>query len=380
MAVQYYISSNKYSLHERQTKLNGKVYDLVFRVITIDGEEKQVWKRGFKTKTLAKEYYLQFVTEYCELVKKLPFQKKNDIKKEVLLVGDLIRQYMATLGNQNKASSIYDKNNIFRIYILPKYDKTPLDKLTKEELYLWQDELWTTKNNKTGDFLSWKYLTKIRGLFSTFLTWCEQRYGAKNNFVYVTKPKRRQAKKEMKFWTREQFEVFISNVTDPTYHALFTFMFYTGRRKGELFALYKTDVKASTITFNKSVNRRTFGNETWEITSTKADKSCTIPVCQIVQEEIKRYTPPKKGEFYFGGETPLAPTTVERVFKKHIALSNLPPIRIHDLRHSFVSMLIHLGANFMVVADLISDTVEQITKTYGHLYQEDKLAILSRIK
>ena len=157
-------------------------------------------------------------------------------------------------------------------------------------------------------------------------------------------------------------------------------MFYTGRRKGELFALYKTDVKASTITFNKSVNRRTFGNETWEITSTKADKSCTIPVCQIVQEEIKRYTPPKKGKFYFGGETPLAPTTVERVFKKHIAFSNLPPIRIHDLRHSFVSMLIHLGANFMVIADLISDTVEQITKTYGHLYQEDKLAILSRIK
>lgn len=42
-------------------------------------------------------------------------------------------------------------------------------------------------------------------------------------------------------------------------------------------------------------------------------------------------------------------------------------------------MLIHLGANFIVVADLISDTVEQVIKTYGHLYQEDMDNILAKI-
>lgn len=52
---------------------------------------------------------------------------------------------------------------------------------------------------------------------------------------------------------------------------------------------------------------------------------------------------------------------------------------IHDLRHSFVSMLIHLGANLMVVADLIGDTVEQVTKTYGHLYESDKREIIAKL-
>ena len=52
---------------------------------------------------------------------------------------------------------------------------------------------------------------------------------------------------------------------------------------------------------------------------------------------------------------------------------------MHDLRHSFVSMLIHLGANFMVVADLIGDTVEQVTKTYGHIYEADKLGIIAKL-
>ena len=375
----YYITSNKYSLQERTLKSGKKVYDLVFCIITIDGQRKQKWLRGYESKTLAKAGYMKFVTENCEATRRSPIKKK-DPDKEKLLVGDLARQYMATLGNQNKQSVIYDKTNIFGLYILSKYKETPIDKLTKEELYQWQDDLWNKRNPRTGAYFSYPYLNKIRGVFSTFLTWVEQRYGFTNNFNAVVKPKRRQPKKEMKFWTREEFDRFLAVVDDDMYHALFTFAFYTGRRKGELFAMYKTDIKGDKITFNKSVSRRKLGLDKYEITSTKADKSCTIPICEVVQDEIKRYTPPSEGKFYFGGKEPLAPTTVERYFKKYMELSGLPTIRFHDLRHSFVSMLIHLGANIYCVADLISDTPEMITKTYGHLYHEDKLNILAKIK
>lgn len=377
MSTLYYITSNKYSLQERTNSAGKKVYDLVFGYITLDGQRKQKWMRGFTSKSYAKEAYLKFVTDNCEVVRQNPVKKKN-ADKEQLLVGDLIRQYMTTLGNQNKQSVIYDKNNIFRIYILPKYDKFPIEKLTKEELYIWQDDLWNTRNPRTGEFFSYKYLNKIRSLFSTFLTWCEQRYSVRNNLADVVKPKRRQAKKEMHFWTKEQFDQFIAIVDDPLYHALFTFMFYTGRRKGELFALYKTDIHGNEITFDKSVNRRHLGLDKWQIDTTKANKSCTVPICPIVQKEIQQYKP-MDGKFYFGGNEPLAPTTVERKFKNYTTISGLPPIRIHDLRHSFVSMLIHHGASVFCVAELISDNVEQIHKTYGHLYQEDKLDIIAKI-
>jgi integrase len=363
-------------MQERMTK-RGKVYDVVFRIVTLDGQEKQKKLSGYFTKTLAKEAYLQFVDEYCELVKRNPLKKKNP-QKEDLIIGDLVRSYIATLGNQNKYSSIYDKNNIFRIYILSYYEKTKIQDLTVQELYRWQDELWNTKNPKTGNFFSYKYLIKIRSFFNAFLSWCEKRYACKNNFAFVEKPKRRQPKKEMSIWTRKEFEKFISVVDDPTYHALFTFMFFTGRRKGELFALTPKDVTPTQIKINKSLTRKTIDNTTYGITSTKADKVQNIPVCAIVQEEIKDY---KGGNpFYFGGNKPLSDNTVRRAFLSYCKKANVEPIRIHDLRHSFVSMLIHLGANLIVVADLISDTVEQVTKTYGHLYQEDKLNILLKIK
>lgn len=373
----YYISSNKYSIEERKTKLRGKVYDIRFRVITLDGKEIQKKLSGFATKTLAKEGYLAFVEEYCTLVKNNPLKKKSP-EKEKLLVGDLVRQYMATLGNQNKYSSIYDKNNIFRIYILPRYENTPIDNLTKEELSLWQDELWNTRNKKTGEYFSYKYLTNIRSFFNTFLTWVEERYQYTNNLKTVKKPQRRQPKKKMQFWTREQFAKFIVGVEDKTYHALFTFMFFTGRRKGELYALTPEDVQPTKINFDKSLSRKTLTEATFEITTTKEEKSQIIPVCEIVQQEIKAYKP--KGKFYFGGDKPLADNTVRRAFLEYTQKAGLPQIRLHDLRHSFASMLLHEKASFMTVAFLLGDEVSQIIETYGHLYHEDVLNILEKIK
>lgn len=376
MAVQYYISSNKYSLQERTTK-RGKVYDVVFRIVTLDGIEKQKKLSGYSTKALAKQGYLEFITENCELVKRNPLKKRNPDKEEPL-IGELIREYMATLGNDNKYNTIYDKNNIFRLYILPDYEFSKPRDLTTEELYRWQDDLWAKRNPRTGQYFSYKYLSKIRSQFCTFLSWVESRYGYINNLKNVQKKKKRTSKIEMQFWTREDFERFISVVDNPTYHALFVFMFFTGRRKGELFALTPADVKPTSIKISKSLTRKTIDDSTYGITSTKADKTQTIPVCEVVQKEIKIY----KGDspFYFGGKRPLADNTVRRMFIKYTQQAGLPQIRIHDLRHSFVSMLIHYGANLMVVADLIGDTVEQVMKTYGHLYQEDKLNIIAKIK
>jgi integrase len=320
---------------------------------------------------------MEFVTEKCELVKNNPI-KKRDPKKEEPLVGDLIREYMATLGNDNKYTTIYDKNNCFNLFVLPYFSQTKIKDLTPSTLAQWVDSIWTTKNPRNGEYYSHKHLAKIRGHFNAFLNWAELRYECKNRLKEVPAKKKRVAKTEMKFWTQETFEKFITVVNDPTYHALFTFMFYTGRRKGELFALTPADVNPKTIKINKSLTRKTRSDSTFEITSTKAEKTQNIPVCEVVQKEIASFE--GLSPFYFGGNKPLASTTVKRIFDSYCVKAGVEIIRIHDLRHSFVSMLIHYGANLMVVADLIGDTVEQVMKTYGHLYQEDKLNILSKIK
>ena len=76
----YYISSTKFSLQERQTK-RGKVYDVYFYIVTKDGDEKQKKLSGYTNKTLAKQAYTDFITEYCELIKNNPVRRQKRLEK-----------------------------------------------------------------------------------------------------------------------------------------------------------------------------------------------------------------------------------------------------------------------------------------------------------
>jgi integrase len=187
----------------------------------------------------------------------------------------------------------------------------------------------------------------------------------------------------MEIWTRSEFEKFIKAVDDPHHRALFSFLFFVGCRKNEALALQVGDVKDGAATIGKSVTRKTLDGSAFKITSTKAYKIRKVPLCAPIIAELEEYLNGKDlaPDVYLFGNTakPLAETSIDRAFRIYTEKAKVKKIRIHDLRHSFVSMLIHLGANLTVVADLIGDTLEQVTKTYGHMYETDKVAIISRI-
>lgn len=110
------------------------------------------------------------------------------------------------------------------------------------------------------------------------------------------------------------------------YHAFFTLLFYTGRRKGEVFALTPKDINNDSIIFDKSLTRKTFSGASYEITSTKAEKSQTIPICPTVQKELQNYH--GQEPFFFGGESPIADNTLRRVFRSYCIKAEVPIIRI----------------------------------------------------
>ena len=94
-----------------------------------------------------------------------------------------------------------------------------------------------------------------------------------------------------------------------------------------------------------------------------------MPICKRVKDEIKAYG--GSSPFFFGGEKPLSLTHTTRMFDRYCAAAGVEKIRIHDLRHSFASMLLSNGENYKVIADLLGDTVEQVMKTYCHIGDKD---------
>lgn len=381
MGALYFLSSTKYSVVERQTK-RGKVYDCRFRLTTAEGKTVNKCLSGYPTKTALKIAYTDFVTKNCELLKNNPEAARR--KKEnataadrSLNFADLYKEYMLSLRNQIKDSTLYEKDKFYRLYMRPYFDDKDVRDLTKIVLQDWQDKIWAM-TMPNGEYYSYKYLSNIRGYLSVFLVWVADKYEVPNQLEKVKKPKRRIPKTQMQFWTREEFDKFISVVDNPTHHAIFTMLFFTGRRKGEVLALNVDDVRPDRICFDKSYTRKTTDGSAYKITSTKNEKRSWTLIAAPLKDELAHYTP--QAPFYFGGENPIHENTLSHAFDRYIAKAGVKRIRVHDLRHSFVSMCIHLGASVYVVADLIGDKPEQVLKTYGHLYEEDKVKIISQIK
>lgn len=373
----YYISGTGFTIRERETRKNGLVYDVAFRVIDkTTGMERQKKLSGFVTKKAAKEAYTDFVTKHCELMNGRIRREKDPVTDTV---GSVFAQYLAALTNQAKASSVCDKRDKFRLFILPAFEQVRVKDITPEMLYDWQDKLWSIRSEKTGEFYAFNYLKSIRNTFSAFLSWYSSRTGVPNPFSAVKMPKRRSAPTEMSIWTEEEFGRFLAVVDDPMYRAVFAVLFYTGRRRGEVLALSPDDVRKDSIHFTKTVSTRLLVGKGYSVTSTKNEKKGKTAIGPSLRKILDEYTPEPGAKFFFGGADPIPAETLRRRFHQYGDEAGLPRIRIHDLRHSFVSLVIHKGASLPVVADLIGDTQEQVTRTYSHMYDEDRTRILSSL-
>ena len=67
-------------------------------------------------------------------------------------------------------------------------------------------------------------------------------------------------------------------------------------------------------------------------------------------------------------------------FRRCTAVAQLPPIRIHDIRHSHVSMLVDMGFNIKQIADRMGHRNASTTmKTYSHLYAGRDIELAKRL-
>lgn len=66
---------------------------------------------------------------------------------------------------------------------------------------------------------------------------------------------------QLKFWEVSEFKIFIAAVDDQQWHDIFMFLFFTGLREAEMFALQWKDIdfQNCTITIKKSITYKTMG-------------------------------------------------------------------------------------------------------------------------
>ena len=77
----------------------------------------------------------------------------------------------------------------------------------------------------------------------------------------------------------------------------------------------------------------------------------------------------RDNELVFAREvgTPLRPDYVSNLFKRLVKAAELPPIRLHDLRHSHATHMLEAGVHAKVVSERLGHaTVAMTLDTYSH--------------
>lgn len=314
------------------------------------GERKTKFKRGFETKKEALDYEREFLVMQ---------QGSVSMKLE-----SFVEVYFKDKEGRLKLRTVDTKRKLIEQKIIPYFAEKTLDEITPLDLMKWQNDLLNKGFKPT-------YLRMIQNQMTALFNHAERFYGLKNNPCKKIDKMGKPNAKELNFWTKEEFDIFIDSFSEDekVYKLIYELLFWLGCRIGEVMALTFSDIdyEKSTVTINKTLFRR--GKEIL-ITTPKTESSVrevTIP--EFLVDEIKQYVEsiykPENDKRLFE----LTDRAVQKKIKSKANKCHLKPIRVHDLRHSHVAFLIEKGVQPLVIAQRVGhDSVNTTMNIYGHLY------------
>lgn len=164
---------------------------------------------------------------------------------------------------------------------------------------------------------------------------------------------------------------------------MFEILYWTGVRVGELLAFTPNsfDLEKPEMRITASYQRLNGRDVITDPKTPKSIRNVVIPM--FLKEEIGEYldaNPDIEAEdrMFVATKHYLA-----HEMKRSCAATGVKRIRIHDLRHSHVSLLINSGFSALAIAERMGHESTDITFRYAHLFpnvQEDMATTLNNMK
>lgn len=213
------------------------------------------------------------------------------------------------------------------------------------------------------------YLKTIHNQLSAIFNHAVRYYNLKENPCVKAGSMGKKKNREMLFWTKEEYLKFADAMMDkPLSFYAFEMLYWCGIREGEMLALTPADFdfQKGTVTINKSYQRLK-GRDV--ITPPKTEKSNrTILMPGFLVDEIQDYL---KMQYDIGENDRMFTVTksyLHREMNRGAKEAGIKRIRIHDIRHSHVSLLIDMGFSAIAIADRVGHESIDITYNYAHLF------------
>lgn len=116
--------------------------------------------------------------------------------------------------------------------------------------------------------------------------------------------------------------------------------------------------------------------------TTKQKKLHRVPVSAAVTELLQKRRAGADGEWVFPSYTGAPFVTIKNTWASLCAIADLQDVRMHDLRHTFASLLVSNGASLPLIGAMLGHTQTNTTARYAHLFDDplqDAAEMVSRM-
>ena len=171
-----------------------------------------------------------------------------------------------------------------------------------------------------------------------------------------------------------------SMMDKPISFYAFEMLYWCGIRLGELLALTPADFDftKSTVTINKSYQRIEREDVVTEPKTPKSNRIIKMSdfLCEEMQEYLKSLYGYKPNDRIF----PITKSYLHHEMDRGSKAQGIKRIRIHDIRHSHVSLLIEMGFSAVAIADRVGHESIDITYRYAHLFPSRQGEIADKLE
>lgn len=344
---------------------DGDKWRVIYRYTNWQGERKQTQKRGFKTKREAQQWEREVM---------LKSESKLD-----MTFASFFEIYEADKKKRVKENTWESKSHIIRTKILPYFGNCKIAEIEPKDVIAWQSKLLGYQG-ENGEVYSSTYLKTIHSQLSAIFNHAVRFYHLPSNPAQKAGTMGCEEHKEMLFWTKEEYLKFADVMMDkPRSYYAFEMLYWCGVRMGELLALTPADFdfERQTVTINKSYQRLKGRDVITSPKTVKSNRTIKMPkfLCEEMQDYIRMLYDIDENERIFQ----ITKSYLHHEMDRGAKVAGVKRIRIHDLRHSHISLLVEMGFSALAIADRVGHESIDITYRYAHLFPNKQTEMANQL-
>jgi len=354
------------------------------------GKRRQKWHGSFRTRKEAEVARAKIVGDLHAGTYTEPTR--------ITLDEWVIERWLPNVDTQVKPSTFESYARNMRHHVLPTLGDRMLADIGPNQLNSLYTELLNSGRRNSPGGLSPKTVRYIHTIIHKSLSDALDAGLVPNNSAERAKPPKPRARSssEFGFWQPHELRHFLDHVSEHRLRAAWHVSAMTGMRRGEVLGLRWKDINFNS---HRLQVRQALVSVAYKIivSTPKNHRARVVDLDEATANELRRHrerqlsdklewrSDYRNADLVFCKENgdPLHPQTFTQSFDRAVAKTDLPRIRLHDLRHTHATIALSAGIPPKVISERLGHESPAFTlKQYAHVIpgmQADAAAAIARL-